>query len=32
MEKGYLKSLRVLLVLVDWLLMDGCIFVLRGLQ
>ena len=29
MEKGYVKSLRVLLVPVDWLLMDGCIFCVK---
>ena len=29
MEKGYVKSLRVLLVPVDWLLMDGCIFCIK---
>ena len=28
MEKGYVKCLRALLVPVDWLLMDGCIFFL----
>ena len=29
MEKGYVKSLRALLVPVDWLLMDGCIFCIK---
>ena len=29
MEKGQVKSLRVLLVPVDWLLMDGCIFCIK---
>ena len=29
MEKGKVKSLKVLLVPVDWLLMDGCIFCIK---